>query len=65
VLERASGVVAMTYRNCVGDVASLATPMLHGVGGNLKKVALVAAMRKYLTILNAMTRNHLKVAAAR
>jgi transposase len=28
--------------------------------GKLKKVALVAAMRKYLTILNAMMRDHLK-----
>ncbi len=28
--------------------------------GKLKKVALVAAMRKYLTILNAILRDHLK-----
>jgi hypothetical protein len=32
--------------------------------GKLKKVALVAAMRTYPTILNAMTRDHLKAAAA-
>ena len=31
----------------------------------LKKVALVAAMRKYLTILNAMTRDHFKAATAK
>jgi transposase len=32
--------------------------------GRLRMVAIVAAMRKYLTILNALTRDHLKAVAA-